>query len=234
MNDVGYDVLGTRCADNGAISCQTGDAVNAEVACDDAEWWQHVGFASRPASAVQGQSSCQVLSLETTGRDICYASRDLRGRALYRSLGPGETVLYADGPNAQGTGLVHLKDDGATSTISISTRQGNVENGAVIEAKFSSTGEVQVSTGSCTVTIDGQAGKTTIQSGSCTVTIDGGTGKIELTGSQINLGGPGGFPVMIETGQFAAWIAAVSAGFAGIGVVLPPLTTFTSTTTKAT
>jgi len=165
MSDsTGHDVLGTSVnTTNGAISAQIGDSVAREVSCDNAEWIQHVGFASRPSSAEPGKSACQVLSIETTGRDICYASRDLRGTAIYGALGAGETCIFANGPNTNGTGIVLLQDDGRDAVITLRVKRSNVSSGEPVTLKLKSNGKVEIVTGPCSVTIDGQNGSIVVQ-----------------------------------------------------------------------
>lgn len=115
----GADVLGTRQNEKGTILAQTGDVVGEEAHSDNAEWWQHVGFASRPAKAVAGKSACQVITINQGSNDICIASRDLRGSSLYGTLRDGETCVYAPGPTNQGTGRILLQDDGSGAIITI-------------------------------------------------------------------------------------------------------------------
>lgn len=215
-DDIGHDVLTTvRNTKNGAISAQIGDAVSKETCADGAEWWQHVGFASRPAKAEPGKSACQVLSTERTDRDICYASRDLRGTLAYGELGEGETCIYANGPNASGTGRVMLTDDGTEATVTIETKQGNASNGTPVTIKVSSIGQVVITAGASTVTID--------QSG--TVTIDA---------TNIELGGSGGTSIVKDAAALQAWVAIIGTGLAGLGVPNTPPTSLVSLTTKAT
>lgn len=214
-DELRHDVLGTRLnTKNGAISAQLGDSVSQETVSDDAEWFQHVGFASRPSRAEPGKSACQVLSTERTDRDVVYASRDLRGTTLYGALGEGETCLYANGPNGGGTGLLKLHDDGTNATIAIGAKQGNASSGSPVKIEVSSTGTVTISAGSATITVD--------QSG--TVTIDA---------LAVRLGGSGGSSVCVGAEALQAWVAVIGAGVAALGVVNTPPTTLVSTTTKA-
>ena len=212
MTDIGVDVLNTELnATNGAIAAQLGDSVNGEKTADDAEWFQHVGFASRPSKAEPGKSACQVLSIERTDRDIVYASRDLRGTSAYGELGEGETALFANGPNGQGTGLLTLKDDGSEATINLAVKQGNSSGGSPVQITVKSDGTITISTGSVTMTINGQSGDVTIDALS------------------VNLGGSGGYTVLVDQPiqvpptnlGLAAWLAAASTALAGFGV--PPL-----------
>jgi hypothetical protein len=214
-DDIGHDVLGTSInTKNGAISAQIGDSVSSETVADEAEWFQHVGFASRPSKAELGKSACQVLSLERTDRDVCYASRDLRGASIYGALGEGETCLYANGPNGSGTGLLTLKDDGQTATISISTKQGNASGGGAIKIEVSSAGTVTISAGPATLTVD--------QSGS--VTIEAPT---------VNLGASGGSAVCVNAAALQAWVSVVGAGLNSLGVTNTPPVGLVSGSTKS-
>ncbi|WP_437767188.1 hypothetical protein WMF27_20490 [Sorangium sp. So ce281] len=152
----GADVLGTTIDSRGVILAQTGDAVNSEVLSDNAEWWQHVGFASRPAKAEPGKRACQGITLNQGCNDLCIASRDTRGTKNYGTLKEGETCVYAGGPNNTGTGRILLKDDGSTSTIMILTQRGNGAAGEPISIQVSSEGNVIITAGSKgTITIDG-------------------------------------------------------------------------------
>lgn len=146
LTDPGADVLGTTIDDRGVMLAQTGDAVNGAVLSDNAEWYQHVGFASRPAKATPGKPSCQVFTWNQRSNDIVLASRDARC-TLPAGLKEGETCLYAGGPNNTGRGRITLRDDGSTSTIRITTQQGNSENGQVVEIRVGSDGKIQISGG---------------------------------------------------------------------------------------
>lgn len=117
--DHGSDVLGTTQDTQGTITVQLGDAVAGEVSCDNAEWWQHVGFASRPAKAEQGAPACQAVSLNGGRNDQVIATRDLRGSGIYGTLNEGEVCVYASGPTNKGTGQILLQDDGTNATITI-------------------------------------------------------------------------------------------------------------------
>jgi hypothetical protein len=115
----GTDVLGTEQDEKGTILAQTGDVIGEEVHSDQAEWWQHVGFASRPAKAEPGKSACQAISINQGSNDLIVATRDVRGSSLYGTLREGETCVYAPGPKNQGTGKILLQDDGSASTITV-------------------------------------------------------------------------------------------------------------------
>jgi len=214
-DDIGHDVLGTTVnPTNGAISAQLGDAVAQETVSDDATWFQHVGFASRPSKAEPGKPSCQVLSMERTDRDVVYSSRDIRGAPNYGAIGEGETVIYAKGPNGNGTSFVALRDDGSAATITLQNKIGNASSGAVVKLEVKSTGAVEITTGGATITVD--------QSGA-----------ISIHGSSVSLGGVGGTSIVKDAAALQAWVAIIGAGVAALGVVNTPPTTLVATTTTA-
>lgn len=216
MNDIGHDVLGTSInTKNGAISAQLGDSVSSEAIAEEAEWFQHVGFASRPSKAEPGKSACQVLSMERTDRDVCFASRDLRYSAAYGALGEGETCLYATGPNGTGTALVALSDDGQSASVNLSVKQGNSSGGSPVSIRVATDGKITLTSGSAKITID--------QSGSVTI-----------EGTSINLGALGGTSVCVNAAALQSWVATVGAGLNGLGVVNTPPVGLASTVTKST
>jgi hypothetical protein len=116
----GADILGTSQDQSGTILAQTGDVLAEDVASDGAEWWQHVGFASRPAKAEAGKAACNGITINRGTHDCVIASRDLRGSGVYGTLGEGETCVYAPGPSNQGTAKVLLQSNGTTEQITIS------------------------------------------------------------------------------------------------------------------
>jgi len=153
--ELGCDILGTTINGQGTILCQTGDVNGDEVVSDGAEWWQHVGFASRPAKAIAGKSACQGLTINQGSADICIATRDIRGGVIYGALKEGESCVYAGGPANTGTGRILLKDDGTKSTITILTQKDNGASGEPILIQVSSEGKVLITAGSKgAITID--------------------------------------------------------------------------------
>lgn len=215
MNDIGHDVLGTSInTKNGAISAQLGDSVSSEAIAEEAEWFQHVGFASRPSKAEPGKSACQVLSMERTDRDVCFASRDVRYSSAYGALGEGETCLYATGPNGTGTGLVALSDDGQSASVTLSVKQGNSSGANPVSIAVSTDGKITLTSGSAKITID--------QSGSVTI-----------EGTSINLGALGGTAVCVNAVALQSWVATVGAGLNGLGVANTPPVGLASSVTKS-
>lgn len=153
----GSDILSTEVSSNGMVLAQIGDCVGNYVEGNDSEFWQHVGFCSRPSAANAGKSACQALAMEQGSSDIVFATRDTRVGKIYGDLKPGETCLYAAGPDATeiGTGRVLLKDDGTTSTVSILTQKDNSESGVPVIIQVSSEGKVIINAGeNGAITID--------------------------------------------------------------------------------
>lgn len=124
---LGADVLGTSLTAQGTILCQTGDVVGSQVSGDNTEFWQHIGFASLPSLPEPGKVACQVLAINSGSNDIAFASRDIRTSSIYGNLQPGETTLYACGPQGTGQAKVLLKQDGA---VTLYTTETNKSDGA--------------------------------------------------------------------------------------------------------
>lgn len=130
---VGTDVLLTKLADNGKILAQigcvgsgSGDASGASTAADNVEWWQHVGFASRPSKPDPGKAAAQAFVIRQGGNDIAIASQDVRSLAMYGALKDGETCIYAAGADGKAQARSLYKADGS---IHHYTRKGNTEGG---------------------------------------------------------------------------------------------------------
>lgn len=125
---VGLDILSTvRDTVTKTILANLGDVVTEQSESDEAEWWQHVGFASRPSEADKtAHVAAQCVTLRTGGRDAVIASRDLRGQTLAGNLQPGETCIYASGADGASQARILLKD---TGMISLYTREGNTATG---------------------------------------------------------------------------------------------------------
>lgn len=231
---IGYDVLGSvRNTNNGVVSIQLGDSTGGEVRSDNAEWWQHVGFVSRPSSPVAGKPACQVISLERTDRDICIASRDVRYSTTYGTLSPGETALYASGPNGTGTNRLLLKDSGSIASQTMLCQAGNSSSGNPVLIQISSDdgGKINIAAGSNgAITLDSTGIKFAtpgkIQLGSSgELTLIGQT--LALNGSSVSLGagavvGVGNVALapnlLIDLAAIHAFIATATAAFAA-----PPL-----------
>lgn len=122
------EILSTeRDALSGHFAAQLGDAVTGEVTETNAEIWQQPGFASTPPNPTAGVAA-QALCL-AGDVDQCIAYRDERQAAVYGALGPGESCVFAMGPEATGTARMLLKDDGSKATVSIVMNAGNASDG---------------------------------------------------------------------------------------------------------
>lgn len=129
MFQIGVDVLRTTVEEaTKRILAQTG-AVNGEgqTDSDNVEWWQHVGFASRPPKAVPGSEACKAFVVRQGTVDAAIASHDMRGLEMYGNLSDGETCVYAPGEDGQGQARILLKK---TGSINLYTRKGNTPDGA--------------------------------------------------------------------------------------------------------
>lgn len=135
LNDIGADILASKVGANGVITVQIGDSTNEEVRCDGAEWWQHVGFASLPSNATKEGASAQAIAIEQSDFDVVVASRDTRNASRASALGPGETLLYASGPEGSGSPQVYLKSrqGGQSVTLSVGTNVVVVKDDGTVE-----------------------------------------------------------------------------------------------------
>lgn len=129
----GEDILSTQIdAVTNLITAQIGDVQVSQAASSQNEWWQHVGFASRPAIPVAGQSAAQCLAIRQTDRDVIFASRDSRGASIVGNLGDGETCIYS----SAGQGKVLFKANGV---VAFQTTDDNTATGNAIGLKISPT-----------------------------------------------------------------------------------------------
>ncbi|HEY2516941.1 MAG TPA: hypothetical protein VGI39_38985, partial [Polyangiaceae bacterium] len=124
--DILNTILGTQTnPDNGqqtgTILAQTGDAVKQVTDCDNAEWWQHTGFASRPVNPKNGVAACQGVAIRCSNRDVVIASRDVRTNQIYGNLSPGETCVFAPGPDGKAQARTMWKADGSITHYTTST-----------------------------------------------------------------------------------------------------------------
>jgi len=132
---VGVSILNTVVDKvTGTIMALTGDARAAVSEASEAEWWQQIGFASRPSNPTPTNTEAQGICGETLvmrrgDRDICFASRDIRGQLLSGNLGPGETILYAGGATGTGQARVVLKSNGV---VGLMTTDSNTAGGNAV------------------------------------------------------------------------------------------------------
>lgn len=189
----GLDVLATVVnTTTKTITAMLGSSAGEETESANAEWWQHVGFSSRPSNPTKGSASAQVITLKGTDVDAAIASRDIRGQAIYGNLGPGETCVYATGANGTGQARVLLKTDGS---INLYTRAGNTSSGngmAIMLTPSNDSFSLTTGAGMAIVaTADGL--KLTAGDASLSLNADGtiklvGKGQVQVDGSTVVIG----------------------------------------------
>lgn len=111
------------------ILAQTGNVVGEVAESDNVEWWQHVGFSSRPSNPTKGKTAAQALVMEEGGHDVAFASQDTRSQEIYGNLKPGETCLWAGGADGLAQARVIEKADGS---INIYTTDTNTKDGKAV------------------------------------------------------------------------------------------------------
>lgn len=204
MIQVGLDILNTAIsATTKAVQAFLGDVVGAERGGDGAadgdevEWWQHVGFLSRPSKPEKGKQSAQAVILRQAGNDVVIASRDLRGLDLAGDLGYGETCIYAAGEDGKGQAKIKLCKDG---TIAIYTKKGNVSTGAGMILGLDPVNDAIRITNAkgYGIVIDGDGVKLIAGSSGMLLSPDGSSiksgGRLALDGTTITLGNPPPLP----------------------------------------
>ena len=151
---VGRDVLSTVLSSaTNFILAQIGDVVTSKVSSDNAEWWQHVGFASRPRKPDAGSSAAQVVVVTKGDHDAVIASRDSRVASIYGQLDHGETAVFA----SVGGAIAIFKKDGTIEITGGTVKVG--DSSAVFLAKASAISDLQTAINGWTPTPnDGGAG----------------------------------------------------------------------------
>ncbi len=138
---VGVDILKTTIdAVTGKILAYTGDVVGQESDSDNVEWWQHVGFASRPAKPEAGKAAAQGVVIRRGDHDINIASQDVRGLGIYGNLADGETCVYGPGGDGNSQGRVLIKDDGS---VTLYTTDTNTKDGNTVALRISPQGGLE-------------------------------------------------------------------------------------------
>ena len=137
---VGVSILNTIVdKTTSTILAMTGDARAPQADTSEAEWWQHIGFLSRPSNPTVGNTDAQGicgegLVMRRGDRDIVYASRDVRGQDMQGNMAPGETIVYAGGATGTAQGRVLLKADGSVALL---TTDSNTATGKVVTLRMS-------------------------------------------------------------------------------------------------
>jgi hypothetical protein len=130
------DVLGTeRDETTGTLLAQLGDVQGEQATSQAAEIWQPNGFASRPAAPTAGKAAAQAVVLQSGGRDVCVAMRDIRAQAMYGSLEAGDTAVYA----TDGMARALFKADGSVTLL---TTTDNTDTGTTVSLRISGDGFV--------------------------------------------------------------------------------------------
>lgn len=200
---LGVDVLGTSVSEKTKkILAQTGSVVGqGQTDADNVEWWQHVGFASRPPKPEAGKQAAQTVVIRGGGTDAAIASQDLRSLALYGSLAPGETCLYAGGVDGLAQARILLKADGS---INLFTKKENTSSGSGFGIFVNPDGSISLAGtegNAVLLTADGSV-KIFNASGGVQIKPDGhikiaSSSKVEISGASITLGGAAALPLAI-------------------------------------
>ncbi len=168
---VGIDILKTiRDVATKTILAQTGDVRNETAETDNVEWWQHIGFLSRPSKPTAKQAACQGVVIRRGDHDACIASRDLRGQELAGSLEDGETCIYAPGVDGLAQGRILLKANGS---VSLYTAQGNVAGGSSVTMQVNADGSVIMASQYGAITISSAGIKMATENGGFQIGTDG-------------------------------------------------------------
>lgn len=204
---VGVDILRTvRKAKTKTILAQIGNVAGDTVDSDEVEWWQQVGFASRPRKAETGSAAAQAFVVRRGDHDAAIASRDLRGQELAGQLEDGETCVYA----TEGQARILLKKDG---TVSLFTTAGNDASGTGITLNVKADGSIEMAS---------QHGGITIKNDAITVLSATGAGvKLDANGAAVL-----GSSVTLGGGLNPA--SGVMTYYTALGGIVPYLTSFAS------
>jgi hypothetical protein len=239
---VGLDILTTVVnATTKKILAQLGDVHKETTDADNAEWWQHVGFASRPPKPEAGKKAAQAAVLRAGDHDVIIASQDLRGLELYGQLAPGETALYASGEDGKGQARILLKKDGS---INLFTKAGNATGGKGMGIFVNPDGSVSIASSNGAAVLIGDDGSLKVfnKSGGIQIKADGHVkiasgSKVEISGGSITLGGPAALPLAVGPQvvtaitalqtqvslQAAAWAALGALSGPVLGVMIQPI-----------
>ena len=224
----GVDIMNTSVSvKTKKILAKTGSNIGeGQSDSDNVEWWQHVGFASRPANPVKGKQAAQAITIRSGTIDCAIASQDLRGLDLYGQLSPGETCLYATGPDGSSQGRILIKGDGS---VNIFTRKDNSSGGAGMGVFVNADGSVSIASHNGAAILVGNDGSIKMFNGSGGVQVlpDGhiklaSGSNIDISGASVSLGGPSALPIAIGPATVASiaglqsQITAIAAGLAAL------------------
>ena len=200
---------------------------------DNVEWWQHVGFASRPPKPDAGKKAAQALVMSMGDHDIAFASQDVRALDQYGNLDFGETCLYAPGVDGLAQGRIIGKKDGS---VAIFTTEDNTKAGRSVYFRVATDGFMWVAPWG-TIRFDAK-GFHVLHSSGANFSL-GGVGGIpgleSIIGSYIKMqastvsASSVGAPLADATSTIAAIAAlqtqltAIAAGFAKLALVVGPV-----------
>ncbi len=191
---IGAAVLSTA-VDNitNTILAQIGSIGDEYVYSDKAEWYQHVGFSSRPSKPKKGHQAAECVAIRDD-RDVVIASRDIRSQQIYGNLKDGETCLWAGGDDGTGQGRVILKADGS---INIFATSDNTDAGNSVYFRVAPDGFAWVAPWG-TIKFD-----------------PSGFHVRHASGARIDLGAMGGLPSPLDVLTSYATMTAASVGLVG-------------------
>lgn len=199
---IGIDILKTtRSTIKNSILAQLGDVVSEQSVSDEAEWWQHVGFASRPSPATKQIEAAQGIAIRGNDRDRVIASRDVRGQQITGNLDEGETCVYACGADGNAQGRAMFKKDGS---VTLYTTDNNAPNGNAVFFRISPK-ELRFTAPWGTVVFDST-----------------GFHVVDQSGARLDLAGIGGLPAPLSAVNSIANLQAAAVTVNGSVVQLGP------------
>lgn len=219
---VGLDILTTTVnAATKRILAQTGDVVKDATDTDGAEWWQHVGFASRPPKPQAGKQAAQAVVLKTSDRDVIVGSVDQRGLDLYGNLDHGESCLYAAGEDGEAQARILLKKNGS---INLFTKSGNTSDGEGMGIFVNPSGEISVASHNGAALLIGSDGSVKLfnASGALQVSATGAVklssvASVAVSAPSITLGGSASSAAVVNVTDLASFATLVSAAITASG-----------------
>lgn len=216
----GYAILATSVSKvTKRITAQLGD-VRGATDTDNADWMQHVGFASRPPKVASGKAAAWAVVVRGGDRDTCIASQDTRGLDLYGNLADGETCVYAAGADGLGQARALFKANGS---IALYTTKGNAVGGTGMGVFVNPDGSVSITShngSAVTIGADGSV-KAFNASGGIQVAADGtiklgSTKKIAIAAPNVTVSATAQ-PLVTQAGMTAA-LTAIAQAMTAIGV----------------
>lgn len=124
-------------SENNSVLAQVGDVQNEDVEDYQCQWVQQSGFCSLPPNAVPNGTSSEGIMLKTSYNSYVFASRDFASQANYGQLAPGESCMYAAGPDGSAQARMMCKADGS---VTMYTTDDNTINGNAIYIRVSPKG----------------------------------------------------------------------------------------------